>query len=76
MKIGRGRTDGTASERIEEEQLAIEYLREQLVQVNARIFTAEAKDVLASDPADRVDKAVVVLVLGLIGKRRGPNLEA
>src|SRR5262249_48665079 len=77
-----GRTDekflevGFAGSGIDEEKLAVEDLGKLLVEIDARVFTAETKDVSAFDPADGVYEVVVVLCLELVGRRSGADLEA
>ena len=61
---------------IEEEQLAVEDLREKFVEIDAGVFAAKAEDVGAVHPADGVDEVVVVLGLVLVRRRRGAELES
>src|SRR5262250_2537181 len=69
LKIGEA-TSGS------KEQLSIKGLREQLVEVDSRVFSAKPQAVLASDPTEGIDKGVVVLGLVLIGWGSGADLKA
>src|SRR5262249_25363825 len=59
-----------------EEQLPIEDLRELLVEVDAGVLAPESDAMGALNPADVIDKTVVVLDLELIGRGGGPHLKA
>ena len=59
-----------------EEELAVEYLREKFVEVDANVLTTEPERVLTLHPAHGIDKVEIVLYLMLIGGRRGPDLKA
>ena len=64
-----------AVRRVGEEKLAVEHLWEELIQIDARHFPAEAQHMLVLHPAHRIDHVVVVLRLVLVGKGRRANLK-
>src|ERR1700741_5111296 len=59
-----------------EDQLAIEDLREELVEIHSRRFPTPTEHVRASDPADVIDEVVVGLRLELVGGGTWSQLEA
>src|SRR5438105_546423 len=60
---------------IRKKQLAVEYLREKLVQIDTRILPSKTEDMRSFDPAHGVHKIVVILRLRLICRRRGTDLK-
>jgi len=62
-----GRIRGTKDCSVHKEELAIENLREEFIEVNARVLTAKAEDVSAFDPTDGVGEIECVLILELVG---------
>src|SRR6267378_6204483 len=66
----------SASRSVEEKELAVKYLREELVEIHARVFAAKAEYVSSLDPARGVHEVVIVLSLELVRRRRGTQLEA
>jgi hypothetical protein len=66
---------GVAVGGVDEEQLAVEHLREKLIEIDEVEFATEAHHVRAMDPGDGIEKRVVVLFVCGIGLRRGADLE-
>src|ERR1700730_2473222 len=57
--------------RVKKEKLAVEGLREKLVEITPRECTIKTEDVCPPDPADGVQEVVIVLRLELIGRWGG-----
>src|SRR5262249_49745450 len=77
LPIGELRGVGRAEQgAVHEKELAVKDLREEFVEIDARRFTAEAEYVGAFDPTHGVGEVEGVLVLELIGRGRGTDLEA
>src|SRR6266849_391239 len=61
--------------RVQEENLSVERLREFFIQVDPRVFAAEAEHVRALHPAQVLHKVKIVLRLELVRWRRRSDLK-